>query len=220
MSIKSILIFIAGAAAGSIATYLYMKPAYQEVSVETKFEDAPKSEEKKAQNTPEKPNLIEYTKKASQYVSYSNVPNVDDYPIEEEEEEEEDEEASEDEEESDPEYEEVAPVEVSIRKKPRIIKPNMFGNRYPNTNGDMVQPLMESLTMFSDGVIINDEWDVVNDIIDENIGYDNLSPEHFEEYDSGVVYIRNDNYDVQTDYEIVSDPRTYKSISRSAPIED
>lgn len=216
MSIKSILIFIAGAAAGSIATYLYMKPAYQEVSAETKFEDAPKSEEKKAQNTPEKPNLIEYTKKASQYVSYSNVPNVDDYPTEEEE----DEEALEDEEESDPEYEEVAPVEVSIRKKPRIIKPNMFGNRYPNTNGDMVQPLMESLTMFSDGVIINDEWDVVNDIIDENIGYDNLSPEHFEEYDSGVVYIRNDNYDVQTDYEIVSDPRTYKSISRSAPIED
>lgn len=216
MSIKSILIFIAGAAAGSIATYLYMKPAYQEVSAETKFEDAPKSEEKKAQNTPEKPNLIEYTKKASQYVSYSNVPNVDDYPTEEEDEEE----ALEDEEESDPEYEEVAPVEVSIRKKPRIIKPNMFGNRYPNTNGDMVQPLMESLTMFSDGVIINDEWDVVNDIIDENIGYDNLSPEHFEEYDSGVVYIRNDNYDVQTDYEIVSDPRTYKSISRSAPIED
>lgn len=216
MSIKSILIFIAGAAAGSITTYLYMKPAYQEVSAETKFEDAPKSEEKKAQNTPEKPNLIEYTKKASQYVSYSNVPNVDDYPTEEEE----DEEALEDEEESDPEYEEVAPVEVSIRKKPRIIKPNMFGNRYPNTNGDMVQPLMESLTMFSDGVIINDKWDVVNDIIDENIGYDNLSPEHFEEYDSGVVYIRNDNYDVQTDYEIVSDPRTYKSISRSAPIED
>ena len=216
MSIKSILIFIAGAAAGSIATYLYMKPAYQEVSAETKFEDAPKSEEKKAQNTPEKPNLIEYTKKASQYVSYSNVPNVDDYPTEDEDEDE----ALEDEEESDPEYEEVAPVEVSIRKKPRIIKPNMFGNRYPNTNGDMVQPLMESLTMFSDGVIINDEWDVVNDIIDENIGYDNLSPEHFEEYDSGVVYIRNDNYDVQTDYEIVSDPRTYKSISRSAPIED
>ena len=138
MSIKSILIFIAGAAAGSIATYLYMKPAYQEVSAETKFEDAPKSEEKKAQNTPEKPNLIEYTKKASQYVSYSNVPNVDDYPTEDEDEDEDEDEALEDEEESDPEYEEVAPVEVSIRKKPIIIKPNMFGNRYPNTNGDMV----------------------------------------------------------------------------------
>ena len=225
MTSKLILSFFTGAIVGSVTTYYIVKPRYELVTEKTIFEDAPKppDEKKTPKTTQDKPDLMEYAKKTNPYVSYNSIKseqkNLD---ISEETYEEFEDvcEEVEENEESDPEYDERPPINKEIRKKPRIIKPNMFGNRYPDSNGNMIQPDTVSYTMFADGVIINDEWTIVNENIDWTIGYINLSPEHFEEYDSGVVYVRNDNMDILTDYEIVSDPRTYASISRGIPLED
>lgn len=227
MSGKIIFSFILGAAVGSVSTYFIVKPRYELVTEDTVFKNAPEvgkntsNSDKKARTTKNKPDLMEYAKKTSEYVSYNDIKPKNDIPEEIYEEAEiEDVEEDIEDETSDPEYDERPPISKEIRKKPRIIKPNMFGNRYPDINGNMIQPNSVSYTMFSDGVIIDDEWNIVNDNIDWTVGYINLTPEHFEEYDSGVVYVRNDNIDILTDYEIVSDPRTYTSISRGIPVED
>lgn len=79
---------------------------------------------------------------------------------------------------------------------------------------------IESLTYYSDGVLADDDFNIISNI-NEVVGPKAL--ESFGLYEQDVVYVRNDNY--ETDYEIVLDERSYaevapKGIYNSHPDED
>ena len=87
---------------------------------------------------------------------------------------------------------------------PFIIDPSEFGE---NDDYDTM-----TLTYFSDGVLIDDVDDVVEepDIV---VGLENLKV--FEEYGASSVYVRNDIY--KTDYEIIRDDWNYSDLKE--PVE-
>ena len=93
---------------------------------------------------------------------------------------------------------------------PRVIPPEDFGTL------DYEQV---SLTYYSDGVLADDDDHAMDDDeIEESVGKESLT--HFGEYEDDSVYVRNDR--VKVDYEILSDPRSYKDIlnERSYPAAD
>ena len=61
-----------------------------------------------------------------------------------------------------------------------------------------------SLTYYADGVLEDDEQNIVTDV-DELIGEKSLTT--FGEYEDDSVFVRNER--LQTDFEILKDPRTY-----------
>lgn len=64
-----------------------------------------------------------------------------------------------------------------------------------------------TLTYYADGVIADDEDNVIEDV-NEMIGYDSL--EHFGEYEDDCVFVRNDR--VKCDYEILKDLRDFSDV--------
>lgn len=65
-----------------------------------------------------------------------------------------------------------------------------------------------SLTYYADGILADDNNEVINDI-----GIDFIS--HFGEYEEDSVFVRNDRR--QCDYEILRDHRTYDDVLKSKP---
>lgn len=88
--------------------------------------------------------------------------------------------------------------------KPYIISPNAFGEL------DNYETI--SLTYYSDGVI-TDENDQIVENADEIIGEGSLN--HFGEYEDDSVFVRNDK--LKADYEILSDQRSYSDVSKALP---
>ncbi len=83
---------------------------------------------------------------------------------------------------------------------PHVIAPEDFGTL------DYEQV---SLTYYSDGVLTDDDDHAMDDDeIEESVGKESLT--HFGEYEDDSVYVRNDR--VKVDYEILSDPRSYKDV--------
>lgn len=84
-------------------------------------------------------------------------------------------------------------VEVA---KPYVISPYDFG--------EIDEFHTISLTYYADGVLEDDEQNIVTDV-DELIGEQSLTT--FGEYEDDSVFVRNER--LQTDFEILKDPRTY-----------
>ena len=90
--------------------------------------------------------------------------------------------------------------ETYITYEPYVIAPEEFDeNGYETV----------SLTYFADKVLIDDDWNVVEDL-DGTIGRDSLN--HFGEYEEDSVFVRND--ELKIDYEILYDPRNYSDVEK------
>lgn len=196
MSKTKFIMFILGAAVGSIVTWRYVEKKYEQIAQdeinsvkevfskremdfteETEVVDA----RIKADNAKEKPSIIEYAAHLHEqgYTNYSDM--VDEKPKEVKEE----------------------PMSVD---KPYVITPEEFG--------DLDDYETISLTYYADQILADDN-DVIVDDIEDVVGFDSLNS--FGEYEDDSVFVRNDR--LKCDYEILLDQRKYSSVIRRKPHE-
>ena len=88
--------------------------------------------------------------------------------------------------------------------KPYVISPDEFGEFYDYERID--------LTYYSDGVLADENDDIVDDA-DNSVGSD--FAEHFGDYEEDAVHIRNDR--LKCDYEILYDHRKYCDVASTMP---
>lgn len=191
------VIFVAGAAIGSAATWYYAKKHYEQIaqeeidSVKEKFSAKkeptvvnnivtpnPINQKEVATEAREKPSVAEYAKKLSKegYTNYSNSEK----------------------EESD--------TKSRADEIPFVIPPEEFGELedegYDKT----------SFTYYADGVLADDNDEIVDDI-EGTVGSESLN--HFGEYEDDSVFVRN--HRLRTDYEILLSQRDYSDVLQEKP---
>lgn len=88
--------------------------------------------------------------------------------------------------------------------KPYVIPPEQFGD---NEEHEQI-----SLTYYADGVLADENDEVIEDVEDA-VGIDSLN--HFGEYEDDSVFVRNDTR--KCDYEILLDQRTYSEVAEEMP---
>lgn len=93
-----------------------------------------------------------------------------------------------------------------VVEKPYVIPPEEYGDGNYTTI---------SLTYYSDGILADDEDEIVDDI-ENTVGSDFAT--HFGDYEDDAVYIRNDRR--KCDYEILKDNRTYTAVTGVDPDEN
>lgn len=159
---KSLLIFLAGAAIGSIVTSRVLKTKYEQITEEEiasvkevytkkmKKLEEPTEGDTEPEPTPTKEMVNEYREMVKQS-GYTNYAKRKEEP------------------------EEVKNVYV-----PYVIEPDQF-----DTNDFKTQ----TLTLYADGVLA-DEYDNVITNVDEIVGEESL--DHFGEYEEDTVYVRNE----------------------------
>lgn len=203
-TLKGVLIFVLGAAAGSLATWKLIEKKYKDIAQEEidsvkdtfskmkkneypdKLEDYPDFEEfddsDDSDDSDEEP-------KSGQKIDRNNKPDIVEYAKI----------LSETgytnyaERQDKKEKKGVEPVED---ERPYVISPDEFGEKdgYENV----------TLTYYADGVL-TDYFDNVISNIDEVVGFDSL--DHFGEYEDDAVFVRNEK--METDYEILRDLRDF-----------
>lgn len=93
--------------------------------------------------------------------------------------------------------------EEEIVEKPHVISPDEYGD---------CDYTLISLTYYSDGVLADDDDEIVEDI-DKTVGAD--FADHFGDYEMDSVHIRNDRR--RCDYEICKDNRSYATVTGIDP---
>lgn len=203
-TLKGVLIFVLGAAAGSLATWKL---------IEKKYKDIAQEEIDSVKNTFSKMKKNEYPDKLEDYPDFEEFDDSDDSDDVEEEtkpEQKIDRNNKPDiveyakilsetgytnyaERQDKKEKKGVEPVED---ERPYVISPDEFGEKdgYENV----------TLTYYADGVL-TDYFDNVISNIDEVVGFDSL--DHFGEYEDDAVFVRNEK--METDYEILRDLRDF-----------
>ena len=88
--------------------------------------------------------------------------------------------------------------------KPYVIPPEQFGD---DENYDQI-----SLTYYADGVLADENDEVIEDV-EDGVGIDSLN--RFGEYEDDSVFVRNDAR--KCDYEILLDQRTYSEVVEDMP---
>lgn len=204
--ITSFMIFIFGAAVGSVATWQYVKKKYEQIaqeeidSVKETFSRSAKLEVKSKDNETEennnvrtiverakdKPSVAEYAAwlRKRGYTNYSDTDSLS--------------------EDSNVSEEEVD--ENMINDKPYVIPPDEFGEFYD------YEPI--SLIYYADQVLADEDDELVEDI-EETVGFESLNA--FGEYEDDCVFVRNDR--LKCDYEILLDQRKYSDVIKRRPHE-
>ena len=203
-TLKGVLIFVLGAAAGSLATWKLIEKKYIDIAQEEidsvkdtfskmkkneypdKLEDYPDFEEFDDSDDSDD---VEEEPKPEQKIDRNNKPDIVEYAKI----------LSETgytnyaERQDKKEKKGVEPVED---ERPYVISPDEFGEKdgYENV----------TLTYYADGVL-TDYFDNVISNVDEVVGFDSL--DHFGEYEDDVVFVRNEK--METDYEILRDLRDF-----------
>ena len=203
-TLKGVLIFVLGAAAGSLATWKLIEKKYKDIAQEEidsvkdtfskmkkneypdKLEDYPDFEEFDDSDDSDD---VEEEPKPEQKIDRNNKPDIVEYAKI----------LSETgytnyaERQDKKEKKGVEPVED---ERPYVISPDEFGEKdgYENV----------TLTYYADGVL-TDYFDNVISNVDEVVGFDSL--DHFGEYEDDVVFVRNEK--METDYEILRDLRDF-----------
>lgn len=180
--VSKILIFAAGAAIGSFATYKILKTKY-ESDMKEEIDSIREmygrhygnDEETVKESEPEVIKIELSPQEAKDYLEKSRVYTKTPKPKEEE------------------------IYTIVNKKEPYIIEPGEFGEE------DGYNAI--SLTYYADG-IITDEWDNVIEDPDSMIGPDAL--DHFGEYEDDSVFVRNE--DLKSDFEILADVRRWADI--------
>lgn len=197
--IKNFMIFVSGAALGSLVTWQIIKTKYERIAQEeidsvkevyskrrAESEDVEKENSnvarEKAEEARKKPSVIEYAAKLKEhgYTNYSNLDALNE-EVESEKENEEEEETSVD--------------------RPYVISPDEFDSK---DDYDTV-----SLTYYSDKIVADRDDEIVEDV-EEIIGFESLN--HFGEFEDDSVFVRNDR--LKIDYEILLDQRTYAEVMK------
>ena len=203
-TLKGVLIFVLGAAAGSLATWKLIEKKYKDIaqeeidSVKDTFSKMKKNEY--PDNLEDYPDFeefddsddsddVEEEPKPEQKIDRNNKPDIVEYAKI----------LSETgytnyaERQDKKEKKGVEPVED---ERPYVISPDEFGEKdgYENV----------TLTYYADGVL-TDYFDNVISNVDEVVGFDSL--DHFGEYEDDVVFVRNEK--METDYEILRDLRDF-----------
>jgi hypothetical protein len=180
------MIFVLGAAVGSVVTWKYVEKKYERIAQDeinsvkevfskrvAEFTEDTKEVQIKADNAKEKPNIIEYAARLREqgYTNYSDM--VDEKPEEEE----------------------------SMNMDKYVIAPEEFGEL---DDYDTI-----SLTYYADQILADDNDEIIEDIEDV-VGFDSLNS--FGEYEDDSVFVRNDR--LKCDYEILLDQRKYSDVIR------
>ena len=201
-TLKGVLIFVLGAAAGSLATWKL---------IEKKYKDIAQEEIDSVKDTFSKMKKNEYPDKLEDYPDFEEFDDSDDSDDEEPKSEQKiDRNNKPDiveyakilsetgytnyaERQDKKEKKGVEPVED---ERPYVISPDEFGEKdgYENV----------TLTYYADGVL-TDYFDNVISNVDEVVGFDSL--DRFGEYEDDVVFVRNEK--METDYEILRDLRDF-----------
>ncbi|MDE6020529.1 MAG: hypothetical protein K2H01_06010 [Ruminococcus sp.] len=188
MSKINFVMFIVGAAIGSVATWVYLKKHYEQIaqeeidSVKAVFANRKsdintknKENDNKFKNVDRnlQPDLVGYAAKLQEhgYTNYS----------------------------ANSEKNNEKRKDDSMLDKPYIISPEEYGEitDYENI----------SLTYYSDGILADDYDEIVDDI-ETTVGSD--FADHFGDYEDDSVFVRNDR--LRCDYEILKDYRPYSAI--------
>lgn len=196
MSKTKFIMFILGAAVGSIVTWRYVEKKYEQIAQdeidsvkevfskremdfteETEVVDA----RIKADNAKEKPSVVEYAARLREqgYTNYSDIGTEDE--------------------------EEVKKESMTV-DKPYVIAPEDFGEF------DDYEKI--SLTYYADRILADDNDELVNDVEDV-VGFDSLNS--FGEYEHDSVFVRNDR--LKCDYEILLDQRKFSNVRKRKPHE-
>lgn len=94
-------------------------------------------------------------------------------------------------------------AERMTESKPYVIRPDEFD--------ELDDYDVESLTYWSDGILTDDNDDVIENV-DEVVGLESLT--HFGEFEDDSVFVRNDR--LKCDYEILIDYRSYSETEHDA----
>ena len=194
--IVNTLIFVAGAAAGSIATFFITKSRIQK-SADEKFEEAiaeykndynrnlskaeVKRESKKEEAMTKAPTVNKtdddiHKEIASRYAydgsstDYTQFANRDEAPSE----------------------------EYPIHERPYIISPDEFGEDYDT----------ESFIYYADQIVADDNDNIIDEV-EDTIGFESLN--HIGEYETGCIHVRNDV--LKKDYEVLQSLRRYSEVA-------
>lgn len=190
-TLSKFIIFVAGAAIGSLATWKYVKTKYERIAndeiaamrsyVVSKTHNMSEGTETDAENTETSEpvedqfgntnNTKEKNGKNPYYMNYMDA-------IINSEEEEDD---------------------ILVSREPYVIMPDQFSEL---ADYDTI-----SLTYYADGILADDMDEIIEDI-DEVVGEDSLN--HFGEFEDDVVYVRNEER--KCDYEILRDNDRYEDV--------
>lgn len=187
------VMFVLGAAVGSVATWQYAKKKYEQIAQEeidsvkeifSRRESAvdveivtPEPQTAKVGKSEEKPDISEYAARLERegYTNYSNAS------------------AGEKKEEQE-----------TMEMKPYVISPDEFG--------EFEDYERISLSYYADHILADEDDEKVEDV-DNVVGLESLA--HFGEYEDDSVFVRNDR--LKCDYEILLDQRTYSDVIKQRP---
>lgn len=190
MSKTCFVMFVVGAAAGSAATWLYAKKYYERIaqeeidSVKAVFsEHKPDTVVKNNNVQEENQHKADIAKLKPDLVNYAAKLQEEGYT-------------------NYTKHSEkiIEEKDVPMPNKPYIISPEEFGE-----SGNYTQI---SLTYYSDGVLADDEDEIIEDI-DDTVGED--FADHFGDYEDDSVFVRNDR--LRCDYEILKNNRSYHDVA-------
>jgi hypothetical protein len=183
------MMFIFGAAVGSVVTWQYIKKKYEQIaqeeidSVKETFSKLNDSEKNNNAGTiveriKDKPSVVEYAAKLRKqgYTNYSNTNSFSEEEVD----------------------------ENMINDKPYVISPDEVGEFY---DYDII-----SLTYYADHVLVDEDDELVEDI-EETVGFESLNT--FGEYEDDSVFVRNDR--LKCYYEILLDKRKYSDVIKRRP---
>jgi len=202
--ITSFMIFIFGAAVGSVVTWQYVKKKYERIAQEeidsvketfSKLKEVKSKDNESEENNnvrtiveraKDKPSIVEYAAKLRKqgYTNYSNTDSLSE----------------------DSNVSEEGVDENMINDKPYVISPDEFGEF------DDYETI--SLTYYADQVLADEDDELVEDI-EETVGFESLNA--FGEYEDDSVFVRNDR--LKCDYEILLDQRKYSDVIKRRPHE-
>lgn len=189
MSKTCFVMFVVGAAAGSAATWLYAKKYYERIAQEEIDSVKAVFSERKPDTVVKNNNVQEENQHKADIAKLK--PDLVNY-------------AAKLQEEGYTNYTKhsekiIEEKDVPMPNKPYIISPEEFGE-----SGNYTQI---SLTYYSDGVLADDEDEIIEDI-DDTVGED--FADHFGDYEDDSVFVRNDR--LRCDYEILKDNRSYHDV--------
>lgn len=190
MSKTCFVMFVVGAAAGSAATWLYAKKYYERIAQEEIDSVKAVFSERKPDTVVKNNNVQEENQHKADIAKLK--PDLVNY-------------AAKLQEEGYTNYTKhsekiIEEKDVPMPNKPYIISPEEFGE-----SGNYTQI---SLTYYSDGVLADDEDEIIEDI-DDTVGEDFAN--HFGDYEDDSVFVRNDR--LRCDYEILKDNRSYHDVA-------
>lgn len=196
MNKNNVFVFVVGAAVGSLATWLYMKNKVELLQAELNDleeyyvrcdeydseEEAPEDEEGEEPHD-ETVNGLHVKPNIMEYAKRVQDQGYVDY--------------------SGNPKSAAKPKEVDDVERPYVISPEEFGEIGYSTM---------SLTYYNDGVLTDEDGDIIEDV-DDIVGRDSLDT--FGDYEEDSVFVRDDRK--KTDYEILADERNYSDVFKTDP---